>query len=191
MSTLSRALIYADLERARESHDERLELIEGELFVTPSPAPMHQPIILRLSRVLDETIVESGLGVALPAPIDVVFSQQTVLQPDFLVLVGERAELFRNGTIEGPPSLVIEVLSPSTRKYDRETKRQLYARYGVPEYWMFDPDTRSVTIACDLVDGRYQHESTHHDVANSRTIPALSIELPPLFAMPRRFQDEE
>lgn len=188
MATVSHALTYLDLEQRRETSDERMELIEGEIFVTPSPTPFHQLVVMRLGAVLNSAITDSGLGVAMPAPLDVFFERHSVLQPDLVILVGDRAEMFERGTIDGPPSLVMEVLSPSTQGRDRGIKRNLYARHMVPEYWMIDVETKTVTIFSDPVDGRYESESTTHDVATSVTIPSLTVDLGLLFSAPRRFR---
>ena len=190
MSILSQPLTFADLERERESRDERLELIEGEIVVTPSPTPFHQLVVIRLAVVLNNVITDSGLGVALPAPLDVFFERHSILQPDLVILVGDRAEMFERGTIDGPPSFVMEVLSPSTQARDRGIKRGLYARHGVPEYWIVDVELKSVTIFSDPTNGRYEGASTTQDVATSITIPRLAVDLGVLFAPPRRFRTE-
>ena len=76
----------------------------------------------------------------------------------------------------------MEIVSPSSATRDRVTKRNLYARYGVPEYWLVDPDAKNVTVFSDPQDGRYQAEQTVSDVAISATIPELSADLKALFA---------
>jgi Uma2 family endonuclease len=144
--------------------------------------------VLRLSGILEDVIVDSGLGVALPAPIDVFFSHHTILQPDMVILVGERADMYLQGKIDAPPSLVIEILSPSTGKVDRQRKRNLYARYGVSEYWIVDPDAHMIEILSQPVSGLFRNERTAHELAVSDTIPTLSVDLSELFAPPRRFQ---
>jgi len=190
MSTVSHSLTYLDLEQRREASDERMELIEGEIVVTPSPTPFHQLVVSRLVAVLVGAITDSGLGVALPAPLDVFFERHSILQPDLVVLVGDRAEMFERGTIDGPPSLVMEVLSPSTQGRDRGIKRNLYARHGVPEYWIVDVELKSVTIFSDPTNDRYESALTTQDVATSITIPSLAVDLGLLFATPRRFRAE-
>jgi Uma2 family endonuclease len=182
MAIQSRSLTYDDLERERETRDERLELIEGEFVVTPSPTPMHQLLVHRLAVLLDRAIVESGLGLVLESPLDVFLAAQNVFQPDLIVLLRDRIQLFGSAVVESAPSLAIEIISPSTSAYDRVTKRKVYAQYGVPEYWLVDPDAKTVTIFSDPQDGRYQAEQTVRDVAISATIPGLSADLKALFA---------
>jgi Uma2 family endonuclease len=166
----------------RETSNERLELIEGEIIVTPSPSPMHQLVAHRLAVLLDRAIVETGLGLVLEAPLDVFLASRNVFQPDLIVLLRDRIQLFGSAMVESAPSLAMEIISPSTSTYDRVTKRNLYARYGVPEYWLVDPESETVTVFSDPGDGRYRAEQTTSDVAISATIPELSADLKALFA---------
>ena len=186
MSIASRPLTYDDLLAARESGDERLrlELIAGEIVVTPSPAPMHQIVLRRLLIALDREIGESGAGEVLMAPLDVYLDEFNTLQPDLLVLLRDRQHLLGSARIEAAPSLAAEILSPSTSGRDRIVKRDLYARFGVPEYWVVDPAAGRVTIYGDLREGRYHQERTASDVAISVTMPGLSVDLGKLFAPP-------
>jgi len=182
MAIQSRSLTYDDLQKMREKRDERLELIEGEIIVTPSPSPMHQLVVHRLAVLLDRAIVESGVGLVLESPLDVFLATRNVLQPDLIVLLPDRIHLFGSARVESAPSLAVEIISPSTSTYDRVTKRNLYAKYGVPEYWLVDPDAETMTIFSDPQDGRYRSEQTTSDVAVSATIPQLSADLKALFA---------
>jgi Uma2 family endonuclease len=182
MSILSRALTYDDLKRERETRDERLELIEGEIIVTPSPSLMHQIVAHRLDVLLDRAIVESGLGLVIGAPFDVYLDAQNVPQPDLMVVLWGREQVLGSARLESAPSLAIEIISPSSATKDRVTKRDLYARYGVPEYWLVDPDAEKITIVSDPQDGRYRAEQTVSDFAVSATIPGLSADLKALFA---------
>lgn len=182
MSILAHPLTFADLERIRETSDEQFELIEGAVFVTPSPTPLHQMVSRRLSRLLDVAVPDPGVGLVFYAPLDVYFDDQNVLQPDLLVLLRDRTELVGEKNIEGPPNLATEIVSPSTGGRDRGIKRDLYARFGVLEYWLVDPDARTVTMFGELVDGRYHREETWSDVATSLIVPNLSANLAELFA---------
>jgi Uma2 family endonuclease len=182
MAIQSRSFTYDDLQRMRETRDERLELIEGEIIVTPSPSPLHQLVVHRLAVLLDRAIVESGLGLVLESPLDVFLAARNVFQPDLIVLLRDRIQLIGSAKVESAPSLTVEVISPSTSAYDRVTKRDVYARFSVPEYWLVDPDAKTVTIYSDPQDGRYQAEQTVSDIAISATIPELSADLKALFA---------
>jgi Uma2 family endonuclease len=105
-----------------------------------------------------------------------------VLQPDLIVLLNDRIRLFGPDIVENAPSLAVEIISPSSTSYDRITKRNVYALYGVPEYWLVDPEKQAVTIPSDPRDGRYRAEQVMSDVAVSATIPGLSADLKALFA---------
>jgi Uma2 family endonuclease len=182
MAIQSRPLTYDDLQRMRETRDERLELIDGELFVTPSPSPMHQDISGNLYTLFRNVVFESGRGRAYYAPLDVRLDENTVVQPDLIIILSDRSPVLTTARVEGVPSLAVEIISPSTSAYDRVTKRDVYARSSVPEYWLVDPDAKTVTIFSDPQDGRYQTEQTASDVAISATIPELSADLKALFA---------
>ncbi|MDQ3226355.1 MAG: Uma2 family endonuclease [Chloroflexota bacterium] len=182
MAIQSHLLTYDDLERMRETRDERLELIEGEMVVTPSPSPMHQLVVHRLAVLSDRAIVETGFGVVLESPLDVYLMAQNVFQPDRIVLLRDRFTHFGSNMVESAPNLTIEVICPSSRGYDRVIKRNVYARFGVHEFWLVDPDTRTITVFSDPREGRYQTETVASDVAVSATIPGVSVDLEALFA---------
>ncbi|TDD65133.1 Uma2 family endonuclease [Jiangella aurantiaca] len=127
----------------------RHELLDGVLLVTPAPAPMHQVAVTRLLLMLDRAC-PTGLEV-LPAPLDVALSDDTVLEPDVLVA---RFEDFTERDLPKAPLLAVEVLSPSTRRYDLLLKRSRYEAAGTPSYWVVDPDEPSIT-AWELREGVY------------------------------------
>jgi Uma2 family endonuclease len=170
------------LRQERESRDERLELIEGEIFVTPSPSLMHQIVVHRLDVLLDRVIVEADLGLVIGAPFDVFLDEQNVPQPDLMVVLRDREQVLGTARLESAPSLAMEIISPSSATRYRVSKRDLYARHGVLENWLVDPDAETVTIFSDPRDGRYRAEVTMSDVAISATIPGLSADLKALFA---------
>jgi Uma2 family endonuclease len=182
MAILSHPLTYADLELARESRDEHLELIDGEILVTPSPTPFHQFVNQRLYDLFKATVVNPGHGAIGYAPLDVSFDDENVLQPDLLILLAERTMQIGEKSVEGPPSLVVEIASPSTIADDRGRKRRIYARNGVPEYWLVEPTARQATVYSDPANGRYRREQSSTDIVVSATIPGLSIALAELFA---------
>jgi Uma2 family endonuclease len=123
----------------------RYEIIEGELYEMPSPGSAHAFVIAALIRLLIPLIENLG-GRWCTAPIDVFFPGANPVQPDILVILpGGPARVVPRG-IEGAPDLLIEVLSPSNRGHDLLTKRSLYARAGVREYWLVDPGERSIEI---------------------------------------------
>ncbi len=122
----------------------RYELHRGELSVTPSPGTRHQGAVLALGSRLYDHVKSRGLGKVFVAPTDCILSDVTVVQPDVLYVATDRLSIISERGIEGAPTLVIEVLSPSTARLDRERKLMLYAEHGVPCYWIADPASCTV-----------------------------------------------
>ena len=119
----------------------RYQLIDGSLLVTPAPGTAHQLAVGRLHTTLS-TRMASGL-VAMLGPYDYVIAPGTVLEPDLLVV---RAEQLRGDKLDSTPLLVVEVVSPSTRRTDLGSKRLAYQEAGVPAYWVVDPTTAVLTV---------------------------------------------
>lgn len=111
MLEISNPRTYEDLLRVRDATNDQTELIDGELFVPPSPSPLHQAVLLRLTRVFDRALGERRAGVVLFAPLDVRLGPNTIVQPDILILLDERLEGPGEDAVDEVPSLVIEVLS--------------------------------------------------------------------------------
>ena len=128
---------------------QRYEILDGALVVTPSPTPGHQVVVFGLNEQLRRAC-PAHLRV-LGAPLDVIFGERDVLQPDLLVI---RRELIGPQRLLGGPELAVEVLSPGSRHTDRTVKLQRYERAGTPAYWLADPDELTLT-AYELRDGRY------------------------------------
>ena len=137
------ALTYQDY-AALPDDGKRYEVHDGELFEMSAPTPQHQMVSANLFTVLNAYVRVRNLGLVLYAPLDVILVDTTVLQPDLVYLeTGRLAAVSRRG-VEGPPTLVVEILSPSTGTTDRTTKRGLYARYSVPYFWLVDPEGRVI-----------------------------------------------
>jgi Uma2 family endonuclease len=124
----------------------RREIIEGELFVTPSPQTPHQRAVIRLSARLWQFVDSHKLGEVFGAPFDVVFSEFDVVEPYLLYISNARANVLTNKNVQGAPDLVVEVLSESTARVDRSIKLKLYGKFGVQEYWIIDPQGPSAEI---------------------------------------------
>lgn len=145
---------YADY-AAMLDDGRRYELWDGELSVTPAPGLSHQGILRDLLGILNEPVTRQGLGVVFPAPVDCILADTTVLQPDLVFIANDRRAILTERAVEGAPTLVVEILSPSTRQADRTVKAELYARYGVPWYWIVDPGARAIE-ALTLGDRAYE-----------------------------------
>ncbi|MFW6083934.1 MAG: Uma2 family endonuclease [Gemmatimonadota bacterium] len=125
----------------------RYEAIEGGLYMTPAPSVRHQRILFRLQRELAVLLVDSGHGEILFAPVGVRFpATQEGVQPDILFVSNERRGIVAPDELKGAPDLVVEILSPNTAARDRDLKRRLYQRQGVAEYWIVDPEAKSVDV---------------------------------------------
>jgi Uma2 family endonuclease len=117
----------------------RYEIVRGELIVSPSARWRHQRIAFVLAHKIELFAGPRHLGECVAASTDVVLANDSVVQPDVQFISTERLSLVAQGHVAGPPDLAIEVLSESSRNYDRVVKRQLYSDYGVLEYWVVDP----------------------------------------------------
>lgn len=141
-------LNYRDYE-ALPADGRRYELHEGELSVTRAPSTAHQRIVTRLVCLVHTHLTDGALGEVFASPVDVILDppeETTVVQPDLVYLDQTRQGAVSLRGIEGPPTLVVEVLSPSSVITDRRTKPALYAKYGVPYVWLIDPEARSVEV---------------------------------------------
>lgn len=182
MATTARRLTVDDLERLSEEREgDRQELIDGELVVTPVPIIRHQITSMNLTRSLDQHVRPRNLGMVFYAPTGIQFSRHDLLIPDICFVSRERLGILGEKTIEAAPDLVIEILSPGTRRRDLTTKRDLYARFGVREYWPVDPDKRTVEVLA-LVGVGYQPLPAREDgTLQSRVLPDLRITLEDVF----------
>jgi Uma2 family endonuclease len=124
----------------------RYEVIAGELYVTPAPETPHQEASARLFMRLRSFADQHGLGTVLYAPVAVLLSDGDYLEPDILFLRRDHAHYRTRKAVEGPPDLVVEILSPATARRDRVLKRGRYARFGVAEYWIVDLDALRVEV---------------------------------------------
>ncbi len=124
----------------------RHEIIDGEHYVTASPATRHQRISLRLAYLLQRYLEEHPIGELFVAPFDVILSRFDIVVPDLIYLSRARAHLLTSKNLQGPPDLAVEILSSSTRPRDERLKRELYERTGVDEYWLVEPDHDAMVI---------------------------------------------
>jgi Uma2 family endonuclease len=172
---ISTKFTYEDLQHF-PSDGNRYEIVDGELFVTPSPIPLHQRIIGNLFARLWQHAKEHRLGEVFVAPLDIVFTDSTVLEPDVLFVSQSRRHIVGDKNLAGPPDLVVEVLSDSSRRLDREIKPKQYALHGVPEFWRIDPEAKTLEIfrlkedAYELADGL-----GFGDELTSPLFPGLSV----------------
>ena len=180
MNDLQTRLTYADY--AKTPDDERYELLNGELVMSPSPKEIHQHISGSLYLKLGAFVRERSLGKVYFAPFDVVLSDTDVVQPDLLFVSNERADIITPANVQGAPDLVVEILSPATAERDRTLKLDLYAQYGVKEYWIVDPDAGAITV---LLRGESRFEVAgiygEGQTLRSPTLTGFTIDLDAIF----------
>ena len=141
------APVYYTAEMVRTLPDDgnRYETVRGELLVTPAPRELHQRVVVRLIRALDEYLERHPLGALYASPADISWGPDILVQPDLFVVDREEARAL-DWTKMQTLLLAVEVLSPSTARYDRFTKRRLYQEVGVATYWVVDPDAHEVEV---------------------------------------------
>lgn len=164
----------------------RYEILEGELLMTPAPETDHQRISRNLEFILHGYAVEHSLGEVLDAPVDVVLSMTTVVQPDIVFISQSRSHIVTKKNIVEAPDLVIEILSESSETTDRTTKKRIYERYGMKEYWIVDPVTQSVeqyVLSANLLN--LQARYGRADSFNVETIAGLTVDLKKVFTSQR------
>lgn len=134
--------IYA----AMPSDGRRWELIDGDFEVNPAPSTRHQTVSRRLQYELMTAIEIPGHGQVFNAPVDVILSNTNVIQPDLCIVGSDQEHIISERGIEGPPDIVVEILSPGTSTLDRRVKHALYARFGVGEYWVVEPTSGRIDV---------------------------------------------
>ena len=137
---------YAEFARLPTSGSTRWEVIDGELVVTPAPGMRHQRVVTDLVTLLNTFSRANDLGDVFTGPFDVLFAEGDYMEPDILFVARDHAHLLTDRGVEGPPDLVIEVISPSTAARDRGVKLERYRLYGVAEYWVVDPEERTFQV---------------------------------------------
>jgi len=124
----------------------RYELVGGEVRLTPAPNTKHQFVVHNLDMAISPYVQKNKLGEVWEAPLDVRLTEDTALQPDLVFVASRRVEIVREEFIAGAPDLVVEVLSASTAVHDRATKLPIYAKAGVPEFWLIDSQAKTVEV---------------------------------------------
>jgi Uma2 family endonuclease len=134
--------------------DYRCELIDGEWFMSPSPNTAHQRVSRDLAFILIGYLRYSEKGELFPAPLGVRLDERSVLEPDLLIVLREHAARVGTQVVDGPPDLVVEILSPGSARRDLRIKREKYRSTGVPLYWIVDPINARIEVLV-LENGDY------------------------------------
>ncbi len=159
------------------------ELVDGELRVTAAPSTWHQTVLNRVARALEDFVEPGNLGLVFRAPVDVILDPVAglALQSDIIYIRQDRADIVRE-RIEGVPDLVVEILSPGTRDYDRTEKSARYAAAGVTEYWLADSENRTIEIRrLDQKPPVTVAVFTVSDALTSPFLPGFALPIAPVF----------
>ena len=181
-SSFDARLTYDDLARMPDD-GLRHEIIDGVHYVTPAPVPRHQMLLVRLLTAIANYLEAHPIGEVFPAPLDVVFTQWDVVEPDVVFVADDQRSILTEPNIQGAPALVVEILSPGTKQRDLGVKKDLFDRGGVREYWVVDPKENIVTIY-RRGDGGLIKVQSLPDHTNAITTPLLhgfSLSLEKLF----------
>lgn len=175
-------LTYQDLLEMPDD-GKRYELIDGEVYVTPPPTWRHQKIVANLLVAIRSFVGLHDLGEVAVAPMDVVFEPRNYLQPDLLFIRKERLSIVTTH-VEGAPDLAVEVLSASRKKFDRETKLQVYGRFGVRELWYADPESEALEILSLALEGKYRLSqlATGDEALAATVLPGIPLTPREVFA---------
>lgn len=178
-------LTYQDL-LAMPEDGKRHELIDGVYYVSSAPRPLHQVVLTLLTALLGRHLDDQPLGQLLIGPVTVVFSDTDVVEPDLIYIARERLGIVTEINVSGgAPDLVVEILSPSTRRRDLVLKRRLYESRGVGEYWIVDP--RAATVQVLRLDGGSYRAAAVLGAGDELTtplLPGLAVPLDAVFADP-------
>ncbi len=152
-----------------------VELWNGEIIMSPAPHPKHQDIVLNFAQRLKAFAAGGKLGKVYVSPVDVVLTQRRVVQPDVLFITRNRLEIIKD-RIDGVPDLAMEVISETSWQRDRIQKKALYEQFGLPEYWIIDPDSETIEVFA-LIKGLYQQHSraVGAQIAKSKLLPGFSL----------------
>src|SRR5713101_1370225 len=139
----------------RLNDDQLYDIIDGKLLMAPSPDTWHQRWDRNLFRIVDEHVRKHKLGEVFFAPLDIVLNPENTVQPDLVFISTANLGIVQHRAIFGTPDLLVELISPSSVRRDRYDKKELYARFGVKEYWIGDPANKALKILT-LKESRYE-----------------------------------
>lgn len=138
-----------------------IEYVNGEIVMAPTPTVSHQRASAKIFTALYEFVTQNGLGEVFYAPLDVILPSGDVVQPDLLYLTSEEWERVKVAPrVHAAPSFLVEILSPGSIRHDKVTKRNLYERNGVREYWIVDVGKKSIA---QLLLRRKRYVLTGHE----------------------------
>ncbi len=174
-------LTYEDY-LALPNDGKRYEIMQGDLYLSPSPVPRHQIVHANMFDAFRAYAKAAGWGIILSAPLDVLLSETNVVEPDIIGIASARKAIIKDKNIEGAPDLIVEIISESTRRNDKVLKLKLYAEFGVKEYWIVDPVIDTVEIFSPAEMGLTRIAEVTAGTADSRLLAGFSIDVAQLFS---------
>lgn len=162
--------------------DNRYEVFHGELRMVPAPSMDHQGVSAYLFCLICMFVKGKGLGRVYNAPVDVVFDDDEVYQPDIVFVKGERRSIIKKNAIHGAPDLVVEIISPSSTFYDTVEKKEVYRKYGVQEYWVVFPGEKGIEVLTLEKQGYLEFSKARkRGIVKSKILAGLEVDLNEVF----------
>lgn len=161
------------------------QIIEGELVVSPSPKTIHQAVLMNLSLAISVFVRNKKCGEVFFAPFDVILDNHNIVQPDILFISNENKDVLTEDNVKGAPDLIVEVLSQSTRQFDLLGKKDVYQKFGIKEYWIIDPENKSVAVYF-LEKGQYaiHNQEEKEGIISSKILNGFKLSLKEIFNSP-------
>jgi Uma2 family endonuclease len=163
------------------------QVIQGDLIMSPSPNIYHQAVVIRIATLLRQFLDKKPMGEVFVAPLDVFLSEINVYQPDVVFISNQRRSILTEHGLEGAPDLAVEVLSPGTARFDKGSKRKVYARTGVKELWLVDVEAKLIHVY-QLAKDAETPAATYDEEAVFTTplLPGLRLKAAAIFKSPLR-----
>ena len=173
-------ITYADYLKIDDNN--RYEIYNGELLMVPAPLTDHQEISRNIGFLIWSFVKQKGGGNVFNAPVDVVFDDDEVFQPDIVFIKSENQHIIGKSAIKGIPDLIVEIVSPSSTFYDTVEKKEVYGKYGVKEYWIIFPDEKVIEVFT-LEKGEYTEfcKSKKEGIVKSKILEGLEIDSKDVF----------
>lgn len=160
----------------------KYELIGGEFFMTPAPTFFHQRKLRELGIKIAEFLKKTGQGEVVYAPVDVILSDTDVIQPDIVFISKDNYRIIKKKGVVGSPDLVVEIVSKNSKKMDYKTKRELYEKHRIKEYWIVDQENEEIKVLV-LDEGKYKTYGIFRgdDITSSKVLTGFSFKTKEVF----------
>ena len=147
------------------------QLINDKLVMSPAPIDIHQVILNKININISIYLIKNAVGEIRIAPYDVHFSKENILQPDIVFIKNENIRKIKSRGLFGAPDLIVEILSPSTSHLDFDAKKLIYEKYGVQEYFIVEPNSKTVT-SFRLKNKEYEEQKNTKGIIKSMMLNA-------------------